>query len=384
VRARVLIVPFLLAVPFARAQSHPGEDGPSGSFEEIASRAAEAWSANRLAEAARLYGDAVERRPDWDEGWWYLGSALYTEKRWEEGRAALRRFLEIKPGAGPGWALLGLCEFEIGDLAAARGSLQRALDRSETLNRELYRAAQLHLALAFVRDGQFERALAPLTWLARAEPETPGLEIAIGLSFLRMPLLPSEVPESRRELVAKAGRAGFLNLATREEEAEAAYAALVESYPNEPWVHYAQGAFLKKRDTDRALAAFRRELAVLPDNVYAHLEIAFELLVRGDAPGALEAATSAVRLAPGLFASHHVLGRALVQLGRVDEGILELEEAARLAPDVPEMHFALQRAYGVAGRTQDMERARTRFAELERERRARLRSDRPPVAEAEP
>ena len=76
-------------------------------------------------------------------------------------------------------------------------------------------------------------------------------------------------------------------------------------------------------------------------------------------------------LAPGLFAAHNALGRALVERGEIERGTSELETAARLAPDSPEMHFSLARAYAKAGRKEDAEKERATFAELERKRRIR-------------
>jgi predicted Zn-dependent protease len=194
---------------------------------------------------------------------------------------------------------------------------------------------------------------------------------AIGLMLLRSPALPSEVPEPRRELVRSAGRAGYLHLALRAEEAGKAYAELVAAYPAEPWVHYARGVFLLRSDSEAALVELRREIEVTPDNVMAQLEIAFELIVRGEYAEARAFADRAAAVAPGLFAARHAKGRVLVELGELAPGIVELEAAARLAPESPEVHFALARAYTKAGRAEDAARERDTFARLDREQRER-------------
>ena len=153
--------------------------------------------------------------------------------------------------------------------------------------------------------------------------------------------------------MAAAGRAGYLDLALRGEEAGPAFEALVEGWPDEPWVHYAQGVFLLRSGNAGGLAALRRELEVKPDNVMACLEIAFELILRGEYEEARPLSEKAVELAPQLFAAQNALGRVLVESGELEEGILHLEEAVRLAPESPEMHFALGRAYARAGRAED-------------------------------
>jgi tetratricopeptide (TPR) repeat protein len=324
-----------------------------------------------------LYARAVEARPGWDEGWWYLGTLRYEARRHAEAVEAFERFVALKPEIAAGWALLGINERAVPDYASAVEHIGRALDIG--FSGPLKEEAWYQLSLALIKREQYERAVEPLTLLARVAPETrPGLIPTIGLLILRRPLLPSEVPEEDRELVSAAGRAGYLDLALRGEEAGKAFEALTEGWPNEPWVHYAQGVFLLRSGNTGGLAALRRELEVKPDNVMACLEIAYELILRGEYEEALPLARTAVDLAPQLFAAQNALGRALVETGEVAEGIGHLEEAVRLAPESPEMHFALGRAYARAGRTEDAARARAAFAELEAKRREMQAGTAPP------
>jgi len=365
-----LAAPSGAQAPSARPAPGPGPTRPSGaSFEELARQASTAREANRIDEAVRLYRRALRLRSGWDEGLWYLGTLLYEADRFAEARDAFERFLALKPEAGPGWALRGLCEFRVKDYPAALEHLRKGLELGLGGNAELRGAAHYHLALLYVKAGQFGLAVEPLTLLARTEPEGPSLVEAVGLMLLRQPLFPSEIPEARKDLVRRAGRAGTLHLARQGTEAQEAFARLIEAYPNEPWVHYVHGIFLLKDDPAKGLAELRKELEVQPDNVLAHLEIAFELLRQGDPAGAKGPAARAVELAPHLFAARNALGRALVALGELEPGIRELEESARLAPDSPEMHFALALAYARAGRREEAARARATFAELDRKRR---------------
>jgi tetratricopeptide (TPR) repeat protein len=340
---------------------------PVASFDSVSRRAAAAREGNQLPEAIRLYRQGVRLRPRWDEGWWYLATLLYETDRYREAREAFRRFLALKPDAGPGWALRGLCDFRVGDFDQALAHIDKGLKLG--VSADILRVARYHQALLLVRAGQFELATPVLTVLARNEEESAGLVEAIGLMMLRMPLFPADVPEARRALVRQAGHAGYLHLSRRGEEAAKAFAELVEAFPREPWVHYAYGVSLLASDAAKGLAELRRETEVQPGAVYAHLEIAFELLRQGDNEGARAAAERAKALAPGLFAARNALGRALVELGEVDRGTSELEAAVRLAPDSPEMHYSLARAYAKAGRKEDAARERATFAELERKRR---------------
>jgi tetratricopeptide (TPR) repeat protein len=367
---------FLLAASATGVQPAPTSGGEA--FDALARDARSAREAGRSTEALDLYRRALELHGDWDEGWWSLGSLHYESGRGSEALMAFTRFVELTPQSGPGWTLRGLSTFLAGDHQAAIPDLEKGLELGLAGNAELVRAGRYQLALAFVKTAQFERAVAPLTVLARTSPEAPWLVDGIGLMLLRTAALPSEVAASKRELVRAAGHAGYLHLALRAEDAAKAYAALVAGHPKEPWVHYAYGVFQLRSDSEAALGELRRELELQPDNVMANLEIAFELILRGEYAQARPFADRAAQLAPGLFAARNAKGRVLLELGELEPGIVELEEAVRLAPESPEVHFSLARAYTKAGRADDATRERAVFAELDRARREKRAAESAP------
>jgi tetratricopeptide (TPR) repeat protein len=344
---------------------------PALPFAEVARRAREARDKDQLDEAIRWYREGVRQRPGWDEGLWYLATLLYDKDRFGEARDAFRSFLILKPQTGPAWALRGMCEFKLKDYPGALRSLEKGTDLGYGTNTAVQRAAWFHLSMLLVRGGHFELAVRPLTWLARSEPESERLIEVAGLMLLRMPKLPGDIAPESRELVMLAGRAAYSHLARDGEHAGERFRELIQRFPNAPNVHYAHGIFLASSDSDAAVAEFRKELEIQPQSVFARLDLAFELIRRGDFREAVEPSEEAVKLAPGLFAAHNALGRALAESGDLTRGIPELELAAKLAPESPEMHFALARAYAKAGRKEDAARARATFAELDRKRRER-------------
>ncbi len=362
------LLPLLAVLTLPAAVGAPPQAAPPETFESAARRAQVARDAARDEEAITAYQGALALRPDWDEGLWYLGTLLYQSGRREEADAAFARFLQLKPQAGAGWVLRGFCSFETGDYKAAADLLRRGLGLGLRGNAELEALARLRLALALLKTYQFEAAIAPLTLLARSTPEKPEVVTAVGLALLRMASLPAEIPAERQGLVQKTGRAGAFHLAERGTDAEREYAELVAAYPDEPWIHYARGVFLLRTDSERGMAALKRELQVNPGNVLACLEIAFELLKLHRNDEAKAVAERAVELAPTLFATHAALGRALVELGELDRSIRELEQASRLAPESAEVHFSLARAYARAGREADAARERAEFTRLQQAR----------------
>src|SRR5207249_6493059 len=54
------------------------ERAASDQFVQVSNQAAKAREEERLEDAERLYREAVRLRPDWKEGWWYLGTMFTT------------------------------------------------------------------------------------------------------------------------------------------------------------------------------------------------------------------------------------------------------------------------------------------------------------------
>src|SRR6516225_10236166 len=99
---------FCAVAVFAQA---PAQSAPE-SFEELAKAATAAREAGKTEEAIQDYKRALEIRPDWNEGWWYLGTLEYDTDHYAEAIPAFQRLTQLSPGLGGGWDFLGLCEFE--------------------------------------------------------------------------------------------------------------------------------------------------------------------------------------------------------------------------------------------------------------------------------
>lgn len=334
-------------------------------FEQVAKAGDEARLAGRLDEAIELYAKALQIRPNWAPGWWYVGAILYERDRYVEARDAFRNLVTLEPKRSTAWGMLGLCEFQTREYDRAVISLQRGRSLGLSDNKELEAVVRYHTALLYVRFEQFEIAYEVLSEFIRAGNESPKVIEAFGLTMLRMPFLPNEIPPDKREQILLAGQAGYHMAARRLNEARTAFDALLTRYPNAPNVHYAFGVFMMNQDADAALKEFRRELDISPAHYPAMVQMAFEYLKRNEYNTALPLAEKAVQLAPKMFPARNVLGRVLLELGQVERAVAELEEGVRLAPTSPEMHFALARAYTRAGRKKDADREREAFKRLQ-------------------
>lgn len=360
----------VLAVTSVCAQSPKRRHATASSFEQLTQRAAEARQAEKLDDAIRLYQQAVRQKPNWLEGWWSLGTIFYQLDRYGEGRDAFKRLVVLEPKGGVGWAFLGLCEFQLKDYANALSHLLRGRDLGLGKDSEIAAVAFYHTGILLNRVEQFELAFAVLSQAAKLQRESRAMFEAMGLTLLRLAYLPNETPPSKREVVLKAGRAGYYMAAEQRAQAAQEFNELLAVFPNEPNVNYAHGIFLMRDTPDEGLNAFEKELQLSPQHVFAMLQIAFEYIKRKDFNAGLPYAEKSVQLEPNLFASHNALGRILLELGQTERAIKELEISVKQAPDSPETHFALSRAYAKAGRKAEADRARTEFTRLDKLRRA--------------
>ncbi|MFL6274773.1 MAG: tetratricopeptide repeat protein [Blastocatellia bacterium] len=353
----------------APVQTQTAKNNPA--FDQAVKAGDEARQANRLNEAFDDYVKALKLRPTWAEGWWNIGAILYDGDRYTEARDAFRNFVALDPKRGAAWGMLGLCEFQTREYDRAVVSLQRGRAIGFGGNQEIESVVRYHTALLYIRFEQFEIAYDILSEFITVGNDSPKVVEAFGLTLLRMPFLPLEIPPDKREQVLAAGRAGFFMAARRIDEARAAFDVLLKRYPDVPNVHYANGVFLMNQDADAALKEFRRELEISPAHYPAMVQMAFEFLKRGEYDTSLPLAEKGVQLAPKMFAARNVLGRVLLELGQTERAVKELEEGVRLAPSSPEMHFALARAYTRAGRQADAARERELFKQLQEQYNAR-------------
>lgn len=361
----------------ASNQKSRSQQATSGTGEEVAARAQAAMVAERIPEAIRLYYRATALRPNWSEGWWRLGTLLFDTQRFREACDAFARFVTIeKKQPGPGFAMLGLSEFELKHYPKALVALERGRKLGLGNNADFGHSVLYHEGILHTAFGEYEIALDRLTLLAdqiaAAHPEAPqdavladlDLLSALGIAALRIPKLPSDIPPTRTVLTRQAGRVQALIALQDRVTAETELKQLLALYPAEPGLHYMYGVFLLKEHPPLAIDEFRREIEISPSHDAARIQLAFEFLGAADYEQGLKYAREAVALAPRNFAAHVVCGRLLLALEKTDLALEELRTAVRLAPGSPDAHWALYRALSQAGQKGEAARERTEFERL--------------------
>lgn len=324
--------------------------GPgAGTFAEVNAQASAAYQAQDFAEAAKLYRRVVGLRPRWADGWGYLAASLYNLNRYAEARDAYRQTTILTPKNGPSWAYLGLCQYELHDYPKAFDSLSKAEQLGLGPDRDLTAQVKYHLAVLWDTAGRFEPGLREILWFVQQNLGSPEIIEVIGLSLLRIPDFPEELPKDKSDMVMLAGQAGYAANSQKLDLAQKYYDELVAKYPNQPNVHYAYGLFISSRDLDAALKQYQQETEINPSQPLAHIQAAFLYLKMGKPENALKDAQAAVELDPHNPAAHNLAGRALLDLNRTTEAIPELALASRLAPQNSGFHLNLARAYQKAG-----------------------------------
>jgi tetratricopeptide (TPR) repeat protein len=336
-------------------------------FRQVASQADAAREGDRVDEAVSLYLRGIAMRPGWTEGWWYLATLYYDKDNYTDAAHAFSVAARQQPKAGAPVAMLGLCEFRLGQYDDSLIHIQQGRALGVGDNVELTRVMRYHEGLLSILKGDFERAQQTLGTLSYEGLKTEDLIVALGLAALRRGMLPKQVTTDYqdRDLIRRVGLAEHFAAQKDMPDAQREYELVARDYAKTPGVQYAYGRYLLvNRDDEGALAAFQREIENYPKHALARIQIAYIKLKNRDAQAGLPFAEEAAKLYPRLPLSHFILGRILLEVGQSPRAIEELEVTRNMVPDYPQIYFQLSRAYAKAGRKDDAERARSTFLQL--------------------
>jgi tetratricopeptide (TPR) repeat protein len=357
---RGVLAAALLCGIAASAQTQPPD-----SFEDLARRA-EALVDAKPSEAADLYRKALAIRPEWAEGWLYLGGSLYASNRFAEATDAFRKGTKLAPSTGSAWAFLGLCEAALDDPDQAIADIRKGEEFGIGDNWPFEVFVRTKAAQTLIRSSLFDEALAQLVPLAQRNENSAEIQATMGLCALAIPSALADLPADRRAVVAMTGKAAWTSASHHPAEAAAAYRELMARYPEESGVHYAYGLYLMETDLAAALAEFQKELRNSPKH-WPTMIVAGGLYTRqGTADAALEVLQQALKTAPPKYRwmCHAELGRAHMTAGHMETAVAEFESAVRLMPGNAQAHFFLSQAYRRAGRKEDAQRETAEFEKL--------------------
>lgn len=242
------------------------------SFEELAKAATAAREAGNVQQATKDYRSAVQLRPDWTEGWWYLGTMAYDADRYADAIPAFQKVAALAPTMGTAWTFLGLCEYGQKDYDDALARLEKGKALGDSDDPELARVAHFHLALLKIRKGDFADAEG-LIAAEFSQGEIPAqAQFALGLAMLRVPLVPEEVNPSKDGLVQEAGKLAAQVISAGAKNFEKVFPALLQKFPRTPYLYYAYGEALAANSREKEAAeAFQKEAEISPRSEIAKL-----------------------------------------------------------------------------------------------------------------
>ena len=320
-------------------QTSTGRPAEQVNIEALQKKAQLEGESGQTAEAIRDYQRVLESRPEWKEGWWNLGVLLYGVNQFADARSTLQHVVGFAPDLGVAWSLLGLCDFETKNFADALIHLEKAQSLGIKDDVEVERVSIYHLGLLLVRTGKFDHASDLLLKTFGGTQMSEQVKIGLGLATLRIALLPEEIDPSKEALVLAAG-----SVASVGTEALDRFPALLQTYPDVPYIHYAYGLSLAKAGHDReSLDLMHQETSVSPESALPWIEISRLQLRLGSAKEALIAAQRAVALSPTNRVAHERLAAALESIGDTGQATSERRAADNLTTvqDEPEQRILL-------------------------------------------
>ena len=370
IRARLLygaIAGIACGVPFMQAQvaSSRSSVAKTKEAQSLIAEANAARDAQQLDRAILLYRQALALQPRWTEGWWSLGTIYYDADNYADAANAFREVVALDSRQGTARAMLGLCEFELGQEAEALRDIEASKSLGVIEDAQLRQVVLYHEGLLLQRASRFEAAQKALSSLCLSGIKGDEVQRTFGMVVLRMPDKKPPAPGSEdAEVVEHLGRGACLSGQKNYEAAHQEYAFVIKNFPQHRYVHLAYGRFLlDARDREGAIEEFQQEIKADPDSVLARLQIAAAEYKVNSAAG-LSYAKEAIRLAPDQPFAHYLLGLLLLDSGDYQAAIPQLEIAQRAFPKETKVYWSLGVAYSHVGRAQDAARARANFARL--------------------
>lgn len=361
------------ARPRPKAPAERVEPNPLAAVQKLIADAESALHDDELQIAESRYRDALM------QGWLLLGGLDVAEGKLPEARAALRRATQSSVDATIAQRSLAMVLLQTGEGPEALRLLTRLAARSPRDS-----ALRRQLAQAMVANGQPGQAVQELEEAHALMPDDLELSFALASGYLR--LKKASEAEALLNAIARARpQASTYVLIGRTyrdfgdyARARATLTRALELDPRARRAHYYLGTVAIMDEgyvrADEAIAEFRAELAIAPDDPATHLRLGVVLESakrHREALPSLERAVADPRAGREAF---EYLGRCQLALGKNEEAIKSLTRALESGPppagrsDGP-IHYQLATALRALGRTDE---AAPHFAEAQRlsERRA--------------
>lgn len=327
----------------------------------LKAEATRAQAAGKDDVAAVAYQKALAQDPAWTEGWWKYGGLLYEARQFQAGDDAFTHLTRLAPGNPLGLAMLGMCEYELGDWNNASLHLNKAFAHGG-LPEGIANAAMYDLGLTLMRQRNRNGALIAFRLLQHNAPGFPNLEPALGSAELGLQQVATTGSPDYSAAVL-AGQAAIAVLSLKSADADRLYRQLVQRYPTLPNAHLCLALFLENLGKhDEAEEQLKEETSANQASPDAWIWLARLALARRDASATHTYVRHAVNLAPNDGVCFLLSGRAYILDQQWSKALEDLQRAEVLAPDSYEVHHALISVYSELHDPQGADAERKQFA----------------------
>lgn len=284
----------------------------------------------RLYLAARQFNNAeddaqfiLKRQPDYVAAYQLLGAALIGQQKPEKAVAAFTKVTQLRPNDPHAFANLALVEISLGRLPDA----------------------EQHLKEALAADPKSIQACVELANSYRLQNQAPQAEQVLREGITTNPAATPLYVEL----------ASLLSSEGKGNDADAVLDTLRKQLPNPVDAAMAIGNYyFQKRDTDRALAEYRRGLSVDSTNLEIKKRIADLYLTSGQVQAAAVLDKELLKDAPQDVFVRIEHGRLLMAQGKLQDASTYLQQVVADDAGTAQAHYYLAMAYW---RTGDLNRA---------------------------
>jgi predicted O-linked N-acetylglucosamine transferase (SPINDLY family) len=305
-----------------------------------------------LAQAERLYRQALDNQPGDAELWAGLGRVCQALGRPGEAASSLRRALELRPEDE-------LLFNDLGVALLAQGRLDEAFDClcTATRLRHDYPDAHSNQGVVRMRQGDPDGAALCFRRALALQPDDPVAYCNLGDALAALGDHGQSVDCYRRAVQLRPTLDhAWLNLGHalrglgRPDESVACFERAARLRPDDPGPLAELATLLMHRgELDAAVARYDQVLRLSPDCVGAYSNMGLALMALGRLEEARLSFEQALYLQPDLAEAHNNLGLALLNQGRVAEARLSFERALQIRPGLVDARNNLGLAYDAQG-----------------------------------
>lgn len=272
----------------------------------------------------------------------------YRQGRAEEAARVCRRLLNVDPGNSEASNLLGIIEFQAGNLEAGLSYLLSAAESTPPNSN-----ASCNYAQALMQMGRLEDAVAGYRRALEIDPRNVNALVALAMALQQLEL-PREAERVCREgvhaepgnPVLLLGLGTVLAMQGRHDEAIESLRSVLDIEPGHPvaTVNLAN-ALQETGQLDEALKLYRQVLSREPGHVDALVNVGHLLNEKGDQEGALSAYQTALSVDARCAEACYYAGALLQQRGAYNGAIEHFQKALAEAPDFERAHWGLQQCF---------------------------------------